>query len=186
MSNNKAEAFQLETEVLEKAKAVLASGATPEQIKAEFANLTEQYEKLLDEAKFLTKISDKLEAKLNASNEKLQEYNKELAHEAESAKVQTEKVLKKNKKLFEEKTESESSKNKLQMTMTILIGMLFIVILLFFYQFYGCKLGIRSGPECEEIQTRKPTEEHPEENAAPATQEAPAAETPAEETPATE
>lgn len=164
MEKKKAEAFQLEAEVLDKARAAIENAAiTQDQLKEEFVSLANDYEKLLDEAKFLTKISDKLEAKLNASNEKLQHYNKELAHEAESAKTQTEKVLKKNKKLFEEKAESESSKNKLQLTMIILIGMLFIVILLFFYQFYGCKLGIRSGPECEEIKkTTKPPEKHEE------------------------
>lgn len=155
----------MEGAVLDNAKSVLETNTGDfDKLKSEYTTLVEEYEKLLDEARFLTKISDKLEAKLNASNEKLQQFNKELAHEAEHAKQETETVLKKNRKLFEQKTQSETSKNKLQLTLTVMIGLLVVVILLFVYQFLGCKLGLKQGPECAEVQQKVQEDKAKKEN----------------------
>jgi len=48
-------------------------------------------------------------------------------------KAEKDLVLRKNQKLYKDKTESEVSRNKLMMTMTVLIALVVILIVLFVY-----------------------------------------------------
>jgi len=78
--SKKAEGFAMEQEVLRQARETLErENVSIEVLRESYSGLCEEYEKLLDETKFLTKVSDKLEAKLSAANDKLADYNKELA-----------------------------------------------------------------------------------------------------------
>ncbi|MCS7073109.1 MAG: hypothetical protein NZ108_01440 [Bacteroidia bacterium] len=128
------DAFSAEMAVLSKARELITSeNLTPDEIKAAYVNLCEEYEKLLDEAKFLTKISDKLESKLNATNEKLKQYNAEISQEAEEVKSKNEKILEKNKQLYQEKSELDFKMNKFQLTLTVLLALLVVSVLFIIY-----------------------------------------------------
>jgi uncharacterized protein (DUF3084 family) len=133
-SKKKAEAFSNEITVLTNARQTLeASGVSEQDLRTAYTTLCDEYEKLLDEAKFLTKVSDKLESKLNASLEKLKTFNAELTTEAEVAKNQKEKVMEKNKQLYQEKSELDFRMNRFQLILIVLIVILFVVLLIMAY-----------------------------------------------------
>ena len=134
-SKKKGEAFQAEINTLNSAREVLERGeAVPAtELRTAYQSIVEEYEKLLDEVKFLTKVSDKLEAKLNSTNEQLKSYNAALATEAETAKAQKDKVLEKNKQLYQEKTDLDFKMNRFQMTLIILIVILVVVVIILLY-----------------------------------------------------
>jgi len=133
-SKKKGDAFQVETASLTAARETLERVGVPEsELREAYTKLVEDYEKLLDEVKFLTKVSDKLESKLNASNEQLKQYNAPLSNEAESAKAQKDKVLEKNKQLYQEKSELDFKMNRFQLTLIVLIVILFVVVIILLY-----------------------------------------------------
>jgi len=130
-ARKKGEAFSMEAEVLRSAREKLEDSSTGETgIREAYAFLCDEYEKLLDEVKFLTKISDKLEAKLNAANEKLQQANQGLASEVESTRTEKDVVLQRNKKLYEEKTKLDYKMNRFQFTLLIIMAILVIVLIM--------------------------------------------------------
>lgn len=133
-SKKKAEAFSEENAMLTAARATLEKTAVSDaEWRTAYSMLCDGYEKLLDEAKFLTKVSDKLENKLNASLEQLKVFNAELSNEAETAKNQKEKVLEKNKQLYQEKSELDFRMNRFQLILIVLIVILFVVLLIMAY-----------------------------------------------------
>lgn len=133
MAKTKTDAFADALQTLNKSREILASEHTHEELKEAFKFLCDEYEKLIGEAQFLTKVSDKLEAKLNKTNEQLRLYNLELAHEAEDAKQLSEKISKQNKSLFEEKKSLDSKVNTFQQFLIITIGFLLALVLLLLY-----------------------------------------------------
>jgi predicted nuclease with TOPRIM domain len=134
MEKNKQDAFTTEAEVLNVARQKIAdANLTPEQVREAFTTLADDYERVLEEVKFLTKVSDKLEAKVNAQNEKLQEFNKMLAKEAEDSKTVAQKTLQQNKKLSQAKTELDKQVGNTQMVLIVVIAALVVVILVFVY-----------------------------------------------------
>lgn len=72
MQKRQSEAFPNEVETLKAARENATNpNLTTEEVQRAFNNLCDEYEKLLEETRFLTKTADKLEMKLNAANEKL-------------------------------------------------------------------------------------------------------------------
>ncbi len=133
MAKTKQDAFADAIQTLNKSREVLEREHTHEELKEAFKFLCDEYEKLIGEAQFLTKVSDKLEAKLNKTNEQLRLYNQELAHEAEDAKSLSEKMSIQNKHLFEEKKSLDSKVNTFQQFLIILVAFLLALVLLLFY-----------------------------------------------------
>ncbi|MCS6904380.1 MAG: hypothetical protein RML72_11045 [Bacteroidia bacterium] len=142
MSRRESEAFPHETEVLRVARETAQNpNLTMDEIQKAFNTLCDEYEKLLEETRFLTKTADKLEMKLNAANEKLKAEKNYFATEAEINRVEKEKALHKNKQLFQEKTEAVTSVNKLQTTLSIIIVVLLVLLItLGYYAFHPQKM----------------------------------------------
>jgi len=136
-SKKKAEPFGNELDFVTQAKERLANETIPaEEMKTLYSHMCEEYERLLDEAKFVTKVSDKLEKKLQDSNDKLQQFNEMLAQEAEEEKRQKGKVLEKNKQLYKQTSELDTKTNKLQLILVILLAVLAVIIILLVYKLY--------------------------------------------------
>ena len=75
----KKQLFATEIQVLEKYQALsVKPEATKEEIDVALKDLCEHYEELLDQSKLITKVSDKLQNKLNTLNEALGQKNIEL------------------------------------------------------------------------------------------------------------
>ena len=92
----KSDVFGKELSFLERAKRLLqAEGevVTQEELKSEYSFLCQKYERLINEAKLLTSISDRLHAKLNIANEKLKRQSEEIKDINEDLKVKNQ-VLK--------------------------------------------------------------------------------------------
>lgn len=71
--------YQQELENLEQSKAFLKRNEYSKMdIQLEFKKLVENYEELIDQVKIITKISDRLQKKLNKTNEKLAVMNDQL------------------------------------------------------------------------------------------------------------
>ncbi|OIP01999.1 MAG: hypothetical protein AUJ98_02790 [Bacteroidetes bacterium CG2_30_33_31] len=71
--------YQKELENLEQAKNFLRRPEYSKMdIQLEYKKLVENYEELVDQVKIITKISDRLQGKLNTTNEKLEFLNAEL------------------------------------------------------------------------------------------------------------
>lgn len=71
--------YQRELENLEQAKGFLKRpDYSKMDIQLEYKKLVENYEELIDQVKIITKISDRLQSKLNKTNEKLELTNQEL------------------------------------------------------------------------------------------------------------
>lgn len=140
MSKKKSEAFEAETQILVKARETLEkSGDDAEVLRKAYASICDEYERLLEEARFLTKVSDKLEIKLNKANEQLEAHNRQLSTEKEMVETEMGKALKTNKKLREEKTGLDESRNKLQMTLIIIIAVLLVIFVIFIW--YGYQMN---------------------------------------------
>ena len=134
MAKKSSDTFVNEAQTLERTRQVLNDPSVDkDKLQDHLKNLCDEYEKLLEEARFITKVSDKLEAKLNVANEKLKANLDTATSENENIKMEREKVLRKNQKLSKEKTEAEVLRNKLQMTMTILIALLVVVVIMASY-----------------------------------------------------
>ncbi|RUA12530.1 MAG: hypothetical protein DSY82_01025 [Flavobacteriia bacterium] len=68
--------YQREVDFLQKAKEFMASSDyTKEELQLQTKDLIENYEELVNQVKIITKISDRLQRKLNKTNEKLEQTN---------------------------------------------------------------------------------------------------------------
>jgi hypothetical protein len=70
--------FRNESNVLEKYKTLVERENTPEETRAALEDLTKKYKNLLDQTRFLTWISGRLERKLHRTNRELIDNNKHL------------------------------------------------------------------------------------------------------------
>lgn len=126
----KKDAFEKESAVLKGAKEFIAeSFLEKDDVIAAYKALTNEYEELLEESKFLTKFSDKLQRKLDKANDKLQVYNEQITLEADLVK-------KKNARLSQEKSEISGKLNKFQVLLIVLIVSFLIIVLLLLYIFF--------------------------------------------------
>jgi len=75
----KQQLFQHEITVLERSRAVVEDDSKEKsEIVGEYKNLCDHYEEMLDQSKLITKVSDKLQNKLNTANSALADKNVEL------------------------------------------------------------------------------------------------------------
>lgn len=146
MSKKKGDTFAAENEFLAAAREKLENGSiSEEQLKSSYAEICEKYEELLQEARFLTRVSDKLEKKLSVANDKLKQENTGLTHQTEQIKSEMGKALKTNKQLSKEKSALDESQNKLQMTLIFIIAAMLIVMVTMGWFWY------ETAQEAEEI-----------------------------------
>lgn len=130
----KRDAFVEETQVLQVAKSLLnESSLSPDQWREKYVELVESYERLLEEARFLTKNADRLEKRLHEANEQLERQKRILEKEYEESEKQKEVVLQTNKKLAQEKTALDTQVNRVQMVLIILVAVLVVIILFMLY-----------------------------------------------------
>lgn len=81
MSSKKENLFKFEAQVLENSEGLLSrEEATFEEYKNAYKELCFNYSELLDQTKLITKVSDKLQNKLNTVNEALEVKNIELSN----------------------------------------------------------------------------------------------------------
>lgn len=107
MNDNKQHVFDKELNTLNHAKTVLErESISAEDIQAEYKDLTENYQQLLADTRVITNISDRLQNKLNITNDKLQNANdtleansKEIEEKNEELKAINDEVEKKNQLL---------------------------------------------------------------------------------------
>ena len=79
MSSKKENLFKFETQVLESSESVLAKeNVSLDEYKNSFKELCHNYSELLDQTRLITKVSDKLQNKLNSAYESLEVKNIEL------------------------------------------------------------------------------------------------------------
>lgn len=143
MSKKKSEAFEAETQILVKARETLEkSSDDADALRQAYASICDEYERLLEEARFLTKVSDKLEVKLNKANEQLEAHNKQLSSEKELVENEMGRALKTNKKLREEKSGLDESRNKLQMVIVFSIAAVVVILAIFFWLAYELKTDL--------------------------------------------
>ena len=140
MSKKKSEAFEAETQILVKARETLEKNSEDTDVlRKAYASICDEYERLLEEARFLTKVSDKLEVKLNKANEQLEAHNRQLSTEKEMVETERGKALNSNKKLREEKTGLDESRTKLHMILIIIIAILLVIFVIFIW--YGYQMN---------------------------------------------
>lgn len=81
MSSKKENLFRFEAQVLENSESLLSKeGISFEEYKEAYKELCHNYSELLDQTKLITKVSDKLQNKLNTVNEALEVKNIELSN----------------------------------------------------------------------------------------------------------
>ncbi len=79
MSSKKENLFKSETQILEKCESLLTKeGVTLEEYKDSFKELCFNYSELLDQSRLITRVSDKLQNKLNSAYEAVEVKNIEL------------------------------------------------------------------------------------------------------------
>jgi uncharacterized membrane protein len=104
MEESKEQLFDKELKVLEHAKSILEQiNQADADWKAEYKTLTDDFEKLLEDSKVITKISDRLQNRLNLTNDKLKEANdtleansKEIAEKNEELRAINDEIEQKN------------------------------------------------------------------------------------------
>ena len=84
MQDHRHDVFEKEVQALNHAKSMVKiEGATLEDMRTEYALLVKDYEKLLDDTRVITKISDRLQNRLDRANEKLSLSRDEIARKNE-------------------------------------------------------------------------------------------------------
>ena len=69
---NKSHVFEKEVEILEKSQTIInSSNKEVYNLEEEYANLTNYYAQLLEETRLITRVSDRLQNKINRANDKL-------------------------------------------------------------------------------------------------------------------
>lgn len=81
MSSNesKSHVFEREVEILEKSESLLkSSNKSNEELTQEYSSLTGAYAQLLEETRLITRVSDRLQNKINRANDKLSDQAKKI------------------------------------------------------------------------------------------------------------
>jgi len=144
MSKKKSEVFEVESQILLKARETLESSSDSDSLRQGYGVICDEYERLLEEARFLTKISDKLEVKLNKANEQLESHNRQLSNEKDMVESEMGKALKTNKKLRSEKSDLDQQQNKLQTVLVIIIAILAVIFVIGIWYGYQLNENIKS------------------------------------------
>ncbi|MEY3417877.1 MAG: hypothetical protein RL711_265 [Bacteroidota bacterium] len=77
--SHKKQLFEHEITVLEHSRSIIADDTkSREEVIGDYKNLCDHYEEMLDQSKLITKVSDKLQNKLNSANAALADKNLEL------------------------------------------------------------------------------------------------------------
>ncbi len=134
--------FEKEVQVLERAKALLLiKNKSVEEIAQEYKDLSHEYENLLNDARVMTRVSDRLQIRLNRAYDELHNTNDELnqtndkLNQANDDLIQsTEEINRKRivlQSMVDELTKTRISKRATTITLTAAI-FLFVVTEVFF------------------------------------------------------
>lgn len=134
----KSETFIKEHELLHRVKAFGNGEAqNPESYQAAFSELILGYEELLQETKFLTKVSDRLEKKLSKANDQLEQHNKHIQAENTGLSRENKRVKEKANQIIQEHDKLGKKLSKFQVAVMVIIFLVFMIVLGGFYILFG-------------------------------------------------
>jgi|GEM_PF-736605 hypothetical protein len=134
--------FEKEVQILKRAKDLIhVENKTMEEVTQEYENLSQEYEFLLNDARVMTRVSDRLQVRLNRAydelhntNDTLNNTNDKLNQANDDLKLSTEEINQKRiilQNMVDELTKTRVSKRATTITLTAAI-LLFIVTEVFF------------------------------------------------------
>ncbi len=126
--------FAEETQLLQKAKLTLARIDMPaEEWQHEYKHMVEEYEKLLAEARTLTRIADRNQRRLDEMNAELERQNQLLREKEEEAKKTQKAIVHNFERISEEQVAIDKKVGRVQIILVIMIAVLTVVILFMLY-----------------------------------------------------
>lgn len=138
MVARKGDTFEKETQLLERGKLVSSDSSLGlDGFRMAFLEIVGGYEELLDEAKFLTKVSDRLEKKLSKANEELAKNNVKIKKENDGLAKENQNVKAKNNHIIAEHQKIGKKLTKFQMAVMIIVFLIGIMVFFALYILFG-------------------------------------------------
>lgn len=126
--------FAEETQLLQQAKLTLARlDMSAEQWLQEYKHMVEEYDKLLAEARTLTRIADRNQRRLDEMNAELERQNQLLREKEEEAKKTQKAIVHNYERISEEQVAIDKRVGRVQIFLVIMIAVLTVMILFMLY-----------------------------------------------------
>lgn len=126
--------FAEETQLLQQAKLTLARlDMSPDQWQQEYKQMVEEYDKLLAEARTLTRIADRNQRRLDEMNAELERQNQLLREKEEEAKKAQKAIVHNYERISEEQAAIDKRVGRVQIFLVIMIAVLTVMILFMLY-----------------------------------------------------
>lgn len=126
--------FAEETQLLQEARLNLARPDISEaEWQAYYKRMVEEYEKLLGEARTLTRIADRNQRRLDEMNAELERQNQLLREKEEEAKKTQKAIIHNYQRLSEEQSAIDKRVGQIQIALVVMIAVLTVIILFMLY-----------------------------------------------------
>ncbi len=126
--------FAEETQLLQQAKLTLARlDMPPEEWLQAYKHMVEEYDKLLAEARTLTRIADRNQRRLDEMNAELERQNQLLREKEEEAKKTQKAIVHNFERISEEQVAIDKRVGRVQIFLVIMIAVLTVMVLFMLY-----------------------------------------------------
>ncbi len=128
--------FAEETQLIQQARLTLARIDLSEaDWQNEYKKMVEEYEKLLGEARTLTRIADRNQRRLDEMNAELERQTQLLKQKEEEAKKTQKAIVHNYQRIVEEQTMMDKRVGRVQIALVVMIAILTVMILFMLYYF---------------------------------------------------
>lgn len=135
-TSSRRDLFAEETQLLQEARLTLARVDLSEaDWQGEYKKMVEEYEKLLGEARTLTRIADRNQRRLDEMNAELERQNQLLKQKEEEAKKTQKAIVHNYQRILEEQTVMDKRVGRVQIALVVMIAILTVMILFMLYYF---------------------------------------------------
>ncbi|GIV25704.1 MAG: hypothetical protein KatS3mg026_1396 [Bacteroidia bacterium] len=135
-SSSRRDLFAEETQLLQEARLTLARVDLSEaDWQAEYKKMVEEYEKLLGEARTLTRIADRNQRRLDEMNAELERQTQLLKQKEEEAKKAQKAIVQNYERIIQDQTIMDKRVGRIQIALVVMIAILTVMILFMLYYF---------------------------------------------------
>jgi len=135
-TSSRRDLFAEETQLIQQARLTLARlDLTEADWQNEYKKMVEEYEKLLGEARTLTRIADRNQRRLDEMNAELERQTQLLKQKEEEAKKTQKAIVHNYQRILEEQTVMDKRVGRVQIALVVMIAILTVMILFMLYYF---------------------------------------------------
>jgi len=135
-TSSRRDLFAEEAQLIQQARLTLARVDLSEaDWQNEYKKMVEEYEKLLGEARTLTRIADRNQRRLDEMNAELERQTQLLKQKEEEAKKTQKAIVHNYQRIVEEQTVMDKRVGRVQIALVVMIAILTVMVLFMLYYF---------------------------------------------------